>query len=139
MQNTYSIKTVLNLNNLEKLIICYGLTLGLSSLVSIKYSVVVPIGNFFKVYGIDQHFRTVKFFVCYNLQCLSGLFYANGREKTVNRLFTPRSAYTRDTQLFDVLYATIRSIPKPQRPFLPLTTLVDNFTSPLSVVKCTEK
>ena len=48
MQNTYSIKKVLNLNNLEKLIIFYGLTLGLSSLVSIKYSVVVPIGNFIR-------------------------------------------------------------------------------------------
>ena len=49
----------------------------------------------------------------------SELFNANGREKTGNILFT---AYTRDTrrcrntQLFDVLYITIRSIPKPQSP-----------------------
>ena len=46
MQNTYSIKKVLNLNNLDKLITCYGLTSGLSSPVLIKYSVVVPIGFF---------------------------------------------------------------------------------------------
>ena len=61
MQNTYSIKKVLNLNNLEKLIIFYGLTLGLSSLVSIKYSVVVPIGNFIRFTAL-----TVKILDCKN-------------------------------------------------------------------------
>ena len=47
MQNI-QFEKVLNVNNLEKIIMFYGLTLGLSSLVSIKYRVVVPIGNFFR-------------------------------------------------------------------------------------------
>ena len=48
MQNTYKFEKVLNVNNSEKWIICYGLTSGLSSLVSIKYCLVVRRGNYFR-------------------------------------------------------------------------------------------
>ena len=41
MQNI-QFEKVLNVNNLEKIIMFYGLTLGLSTLVSIKLSTVCP-------------------------------------------------------------------------------------------------
>ena len=84
---------VLNVNNLEKIIMFYGLTLSLSSLVSIKLSTVRPYkGNYVRV---TASINTSGLICCVTLLCLSTLlqFHANGREKTVNRMFTPRSTY----------------------------------------------